>query len=268
MAALIATLFATLFTTLFGLALPALAEYEDAYANYKAALAAKDLDMALIYATKAYHEAAEDLGPRNAKTGVLAFNLGAVSYSLTRYRDAVRPLQEAVVTYAENYGPNSEKNVVPICKLAETFKALNALSNAERGWARAIEILEIERERTDPEITSILLELLEVAQDLGQAKRMRSYAKRALYNLNHAGEPNSLQMGGVHISLAMAEILLGSAIPANKNLDRAIEIYEIHLPPDDSRLLELYAFAADAFEQTGRPGSARRCRRKLKEAEG
>ncbi|MDG2333302.1 MAG: tetratricopeptide repeat protein [Myxococcota bacterium] len=243
------------------------ADYQEAYTQYKQALTEKDLEKALLYARKAHTLAQQELGPRHARTGILSYNLGAVSFQLTRYRDALVPLQQAVSIYSEVYGPESEKNLLPLGKLAETTRALGALPWAERHWTRSVEILEINKPRTSPEITEILLELLEVAQDLGEAKRMRSYSKRVLYNLNAAGVSDSVQMGGVHISLAMAEIMLGNAIPANKNLERAIELYETHLPPDDSKLLDLYAFAADAFEQTGRPGLARKCRRKLKESE-
>ena len=252
-----------------GLAPASLADgYRTAYARYKEALAEKDLEKALLYARKAHSLANEELGARDAKTAVLSYNLGAVSFELTRYRDALPPLQEAVSVYVEVYGPESEKNLMPLDKLAETTKALGDLPQAERHWTRSIEILEIKNPRTSPEVTAILFELLDVAQDLGEAKRMRSYAKRILYNLDAAGDSDSLEMGGVHISLAMAEILLGNAIGTNKNLERAIEIYEMRLPPNDSKLLELYAFAAEAFDQTGRPTAARKCRRKLRESEG
>lgn len=243
------------------------AGYQEAYGQYKQALAEKDLEKALLYANKAHTLVQQELGPSHNKTGVLSYNLGAVNFQLTRYRDALAPLQQAVSIYSEIYGPESEKNLLPLGKLAETTRALGALPWAERHWTRSIEILEVNKPRTAPEITVILLELLEVAQDLGKAKRMRTYAKRVLYNLNAAGVSDSMQMGGVHISLAMAEIMLGKAIPANENLERAIELYEMHLPPDDSKLLDLYVFAADAFEQTGRPGLARKCRRKIKESE-
>ena len=89
-------------------------EHQVAYRDYRAALIAQDFETALIYARKGHAFALRELGLRNAQTGVLAYNLGAVSYRLERYRDGLPPLLEAEKTYAENYGLDSTKNLRPI----------------------------------------------------------------------------------------------------------------------------------------------------------
>lgn len=91
---------------------------------------------------------------------------------------------------------------------------------------------------------------------------------RALYNLHQGENPKALEVGHVYVSLATAEMLLGNASGTNKSLDRAIAIYEIHLTLKDPELRALYAFAADAFDQTGRESAARKYRRRLKDHEG
>jgi tetratricopeptide (TPR) repeat protein len=244
------------------------ADYREAYESYVAALQEKDLEKALIYARKSHDLAAAELGLRHARTGVLAYNLGAVRYNLDRYRDALPALQEAVATYAKNYGPESKKNVLALRKLGLTHMELENWSEAERYSVQAIAILEAERGRTDPAITDILLDLTEIARNLQHAKRMRSYAMRALYNLRQGDDPDALGVGHVYVSLATAEMLLGNASATNKSLDRALEIYEIHLTLEDPQLRALYTFAADAFERTGRSSAARKYRRRLKENEG
>ncbi len=242
-------------------------EHQVAYRDYRAALIAQDFETALIYARKGHAFALRDLGLRNAQTGVLAYNLGAVSYRLERYRDGLPPLLEAEKTYAENYGLDSTKNLLPIRKLASTYEALGNWPEAERYSVRAIEIIEAEQGRTAKEITEILMDLTQITQHLGEAKRMRSYANRALYNMHQGEDSNALAIGHAYISLTTAEIMLGDALAANKSLDRAIEIYESQMPPEDPRLLRLYAFAADTFDQTGRPGSARKYRRRISASE-
>jgi hypothetical protein len=242
-------------------------EHQVAYRDYRAALIAQDFETALIYARKGHAFALRDLGLRNAQTGVLAYNLGAVSYRLERYRDGLPPLLEAEKTYAENYGLDSTKNLLPIRKLASTYEALGNWPEAERYSVRAIEIIEATQGRTAHEITEILMELTQITQHLGEAKRMRSYANRALYNMHQGEDSNALAIGHAYISLTTAEIMLGDALAANKSLDRAIEIYESQMPPEDPRLLRLYAFAADTFDQTGRPGSARKYRRRISASE-
>ena len=241
--------------------------YKAAYQDYRNALIAQDFETALIYARKGHALALRDLGLRHAQTGVLAYNLGAVSYRLKRYRDALAPLLEAEQTYAENYGLDSKKNLLPVRKLAATSQALGNWPEAERYSVRAMEIIEAERGRTAPEITEILLDLTKITQNLGQAKRMRTYANRALYNMHQSEDPKALAIGHAYITLATAEIMLGDAVGVNKSLDRAIEIYEIHFSADDAQLLGLYAFAAETFEQTGRTGSARKYRRRLNDSE-
>lgn len=242
-------------------------EYKVAYQDYRAALVAKDFEMALIYARKGHAFALRDLGLRNAQTGVLAYNLGAVSYRLERYRDGLPPLLEAEKTYAENYGLDSTKNLLPIRKLASTYEALGNWPEAERYSVRAIEIIEAKQGRTAHEITEILMNLTQITQHLGEAKRMRSYAHRALYNMHQGEDSEALAIGHAYISLTTAEIMLGDALAANKSLDRAIEIYESQMPPEDPRLLRLYAFAADTFDKTGRPESARKYRRRINASE-
>ena len=241
--------------------------YRDAYGRYKAALIAGDIETALLYARKGHGLAVESLGPNAAQTGVLAYNIGAVSYRLKRFRDAYTPLQEAVSTYAKTHGADSPKNILPLRKLADTCAALEKWSEAERHAVRAMEIIEGERGRSDPEVTEILMDLIHLARSLEQPNRMRGYSLRALANLRKSGEPDALDIGHVHVSLATAEMLRGEASATNKSLDRALEIYELRLAPDDASLLSLYSFAADAFEQTGRPRAARKYRRRLKEAQ-
>ena len=68
--------------------------YSEAYANYRAAIQERDLQMALIYAAKAHQAASSEEGLGDAQRAVLAYNLGAVSYQVKRYRDALPPLQE------------------------------------------------------------------------------------------------------------------------------------------------------------------------------
>lgn len=242
--------------------------YADAYASYRAAIKDRDLEMALIYATKA-HQAAQSVAElEDAQRGVLAYNLGAVSYQVKRYRDALPPLQEAAALYAAAYGRESEKNLAPLRQLAKTHKALRNWREAERHWVRAISIIEVEQGRTAPDVTEILMELSEVARQLDAPKRMRAYSQRALYNLSLGDDPDALEVGHAHVNLATASILLGDASETNKNLDRALAIYETQLSPKSPQLLDLYAFAAEAFEKTGRTTAARKYRRKLKEARG
>jgi tetratricopeptide (TPR) repeat protein len=243
------------------------AEYQIAYSKYRKAVAEKDLQKALIYARKSHELAVRDLGPRNARTGVLAYNLGAVSFRLERYVDALGPLREAEATYLENYGADSSKNLLPVRKLADAYGALRVWPQAERYSIRAMEIVETNQGRTAPEITEILMELTQITQSMGHAKRMRSYANRALYNLHQDEDTKTMAIGHAYISLATAELMLGDASASHKSLDRALEIYEIHLSPDDPKLLDLYAFAAEAFERTGRATKARKYRRKLEDAE-
>ncbi len=242
--------------------------YADAYKSYRAAIKEKDLEKALIYARKAHQAAQLELELEDAQRGVLAYNLGAVSHRVRRYRDALPPLQEAATRYAAAYGPESEKNLAPLRQLARTYQALGNWHEAERQWVRAISIVEAHRGRTAQGVTEILMALSEVAHQLDAPKRMRSYSQRALYNLYQGSDPTSLEVGHAHINLAKASILLGDASETNKNLDRAIAIYEIHLPRDSPELIDLYAFAAEAFEKTGRSTAARKYRRKVKEARG
>jgi len=242
--------------------------YQMAYDRYKAALLERDLETALIHARKSHTLAVEAIGPRSPQTGVLAYNLGAVRFSLERYRDAVPALEEALAIYTANNGPASEKNFLPLRKLGQTHLELENWETAERYLVRAMGIIEETRGRTDPQITEILLDLTEIARNLDHAKRMRSYAMRALYNLHQGENPKALEVGHVYVSLATAEMLLGNASGTNKSLDRAIAIYEIHLTLKDPELRALYAFAADAFDQTGRESAARKYRRRLKEDEG
>ena len=242
--------------------------YSEAYANYRAAIQERDLQMALIYAAKAHQAASSEEGLGDAQRAVLAYNLGAVSYQVKRYRDALPPLQEAATLYVAAFGAESEKNLAPLRQLAKTHTALRNWREAERHWVKAIAILEAHQGRTDPAVTQILMELSEVARQLDAPKRMRAYSQRALYNLSQSDDPGALEAGHAHVNLATAFILLGDATETNKNLERAIAIYEAHLPPDSPQLLDLYAFAAEAFEKTGRATAARKYRRKLKEARG
>ncbi len=243
------------------------AEYQIAYTEYRKAVTAKDLQKALFYARKGHELAVRDLGLRNARTGVLAYNLGAVSCRLERYVDALGPLHEAETTYRENYGVESSKNLLPVRKLADAYQALRIWPQAERYSIRAMEIFEANQGRTAPEVTEILMELTQITQSMGHAKRMRTYANRALYNLHQGEEANTMAIGHAYISLATAEMMLGDTGASHNSLDRAVEIYEIHLSASDPKLLKLYAFAADALERTGREKRARKYRRKLEDPE-
>ncbi len=242
--------------------------YADAYKKYRAAIEEKDLEKALIYAQKAHQAARSERGLEDTQRGVLAYNLGAVSFRVKRYRDALPPLQEAVAVYAAAHGAESEKNLPPLRQLAKTHQALGNWREAERHWVRALSIIEVSQGRTAQEVTEILMRLSEVARQLDAPKRMRSYSQRALYNFYQGDDPTALEVGHAHVNLATASILLGDASGTNKNLDRAIAIYETHLPPGSPELIDLYAFAAEAFENTGRSTAARKYRRKVREARG
>jgi tetratricopeptide (TPR) repeat protein len=242
-------------------------EYEQAYGSYRAAVAERDLDTALIYARRAHRLASEELGGSHEETGVLAYNLGALNYQLKRYRDSVSPLEQAVKIYRENHGKWAEKNLLPVRKLAMAQLALGNLPEAERHYVRTMEILEKHRGRNNPEIAEILLHLMPLARTLEEPKRVRTYGLRALHILGQTPTRKKLEVGEIHVNLAASAMMLGDAGEANRHLGWALEIFEAELPADDRELKEFYRFAAGAYEQLGRTKSARALRRKFQEFE-
>lgn len=260
-----------LVSSLIALPLAALAssqeqEFAAAYAQYEQAIEEKDYSTALVYARKSYQLASSEFGGDHSKTGVLAYNLGAVHYKLERYRDSIEPLQQATESYRKEYGPDALDTLLPTRKLAMAYAALENWPEAEKNYLEAVRILEVQKGRNAEPIADLLISLISAAEEQKEFSRTRNYGRRALYILDRAGHTRDLRSGRVHVSLVAAELQLGDGRAGLKHLSWAIEIYEEVLPEGNSELNSLYAIAAQVYEQVGNGAASRKYRRRLQTA--
>lgn len=241
---------------------PEESDLASAYARYKDAIAQQDYETALVYARKVDRAAARELGADDPKTGVLAYNLGAVHYQLERYRDAIEPLERAAGIYHMKYGPDAPENLVPIRKLGLAYQALEDWPRAEQTYLQAVSIIEADQGREAEPIADLLIQLIEVAEQQKKFSRARNYGRRALYILDRAGKTRGVRSGRVHVDLVTAEMQLGDATGANKHMGRAIEIYEENFAVQAPELKAVYLIAAKVYAQTGKDPAARKYRRR------
>jgi tetratricopeptide (TPR) repeat protein len=241
-------------------------EQSDQYELYKQAIAAGDLESAVVHARNAYQAAERERGPKDEQTGILAFNLGVVSFELGRYRDSQVALAKAVPIYQTAYGPQDERLIVPLAKLAEAHQALEEWAAAERFYVRAIQIIESKRGRDDLQLGLILGQLAQVAEGLGESKRVRSYGLRAISILTKLDVDDPIAIANLHVPVAHAELVLGNAREARKHTERAVELYESVLARNDPSMLRVYTFAAEIYERTGKDSTARKYRHLVRDA--
>ena len=241
-------------------------EYAAHYARYKEAIAERDLESAVVHGRRAYLASKRDRGAKDARTGVLAYNLGAVNHELGRHRDATVYLGEAVAIYGVVHGERSERIIAPLRRLAAAHQALEEWVPAERYSVRAIDVIEATRGREDPEIGQILIELTAIANGLGAHKRLRSYGLRGLAILDRGPVEDPFQIVQLHVAVAGAEMVLGDGRQANRHTERAVEICEESFGEYSPQSLQIYAFAADVYEKIGKETAARKYRRKIRKA--
>lgn len=244
------------------------ADYTEQYERYREAVAAKDLESAVVHARRALLAATRELGPQAEQTGVLAYNLGAVNYQLGRYADAAKALEQAIPVYESVYGPSSEQLTKPLVKLAGSHQELEHWDRAERLYVRASSILIEKRGRKDPEVGLILGQLMQVAAGIDDPKRVRSYGLRSLAALDGTDQGDPIALANIHVTVAGAEMRLGDARQARRHTERAVELYESRYERTDPQMLRIYGFAADVFEQTGKESTARKYRRRIRKAGG
>ena len=84
--------------------------------------------------------------------------------------------------------------------LARSYQQLYLWEASERAYVRAIQIIEGSRGRDDPQIADILGQLLRVASELGQPKRVRSYGLRALNILSKTEGADPTKAAWIHSS--------------------------------------------------------------------
>jgi tetratricopeptide (TPR) repeat protein len=239
--------------------------YQSAYQSYRQAVEEHDLESAVVHARRAYKRGRKQLGPDDLQTGTLAFNLGAVSLRLSRYRDAIDPLEDASRIYAIHYGPDDEHLVPPERLLGEASQGLERWDSAERHYVRAVDIVERTRGREDPELGALLIELVRVADELGEHQRTRAYGYRAIHVLTKTRPDDPTPLGLLHVRLAGNELRLGDAKQAAKHMDIAIEILKERLKEDDPRWGPVYVVAAQTYAYVGKPSSARKYKRQASE---
>jgi len=235
--------------------------YKGEYALYKEAMAARDISKAMRHARRAYQLAETQLEPGSKTLAVLAFNLGAIYFELDRFRDAVGTLEEAVPLYGAFYGQRAVESLPPILKLARSYQQLYQWEASERAYVRAIQIIEGSRGRDDPQIADILGQLLRVASELGQPKRVRSYGLRALNILSETEGADPTQAAWIHLDLARNELEHGDYATGRKHIQAAVPILEEGLSPSDPKLGEAYDFLSKFYEAVGRDGVSRRYRK-------
>jgi tetratricopeptide (TPR) repeat protein len=243
-------------------------EYAGHYLLYEQAVEAGDLESAVVHARRAYLAAARERGPDDRYTGVLAYNLGVVNLELGRFRDAAVSLARALEIYEKAYGKSDEHLVAPLTKLAAAHQNLEEWVASERAYVRAVRIIEGARGRDEPEIVLLLGQLAQVADGLGEPKRMRSYGLRALSITSDDPEADPTLVAKLHISVARAEMLLGDIRQAKRHTEVAVDLFEKTLGEDDPRTIEVYAFAAEIYDIYGKEYAARKYRRKVEEAGG
>ncbi|MBW2232741.1 MAG: tetratricopeptide repeat protein [Deltaproteobacteria bacterium] len=231
------------------------------YERYTTAVRAHDLESAAVYARRSYQLAQAELGPDEIQTGILAFNLGAVSLELKRYSDATPPLEHAVRVYRLHYGEHDERNLPPERRLAESLQNLERWQQSERHYVRVLKIIESRRGREDPDLGGILIELVNVATELEAWKRTRSYGLRAIGVLKLEDQDDDVPLGLLHVRLAGNELRLSDVHRAVKHMDAALDILELRLAGDDTRWGPIYVLASQTYGYAGNAARARRYKR-------
>lgn len=247
---------------------PEQAKHADYYARYSKAIEANDLEGAVVYARRALRASERERGPADPQTGVLAYNLGVVNFELGRYRDAAAALRQALPIYEAVHGVDSEKYTKPLIKLAASHQQLEEWASAERLYVQASDILIALRGRDDETVGLILGQLTQVASGLDDPTRVRSYGLRSLAILSRVEEPDPIAVANLHIAIAGAEMQLGEPRKGRKHTERAVELYEGEFEENDPRMLGVYEFASRIYDQTGREATARKYRRRIKDAGG
>ena len=242
-------------------------EWQPHYELYLSAVKENDLDAAVIHARRASLASNRERGLRDKQSGVLAYNLGVVNLELGRYGDAARALQEALLTYEELYGPDHIQITKPLTQLASAHKGLRQWTPSEKEYVRSLQILKSNpSEENNLKAGLVLVQLTQVAEAIGDPKRIRSYGLRALSELRKSGHSDSIAGANLHVAVAGAEIQLGNGSEARKHMERAMTIYEDQLEPNDPQMIGIYEFAATLYEQTGRTSTARKYRRRVEKA--
>ncbi|MCH2187575.1 tetratricopeptide repeat protein [Myxococcota bacterium] len=178
-------------------------EWETHYKLYLSAIKENDLNAAVIHARRASLASNRERGAREKQSGVLAYNLGVVNLELGRYGDAAQALQEALLTYEELYGPNEIQTAKPLIQLATARKGLRQWTPAEKDYVRALQILTSHQsEENDLKKGLVLVQLTQVAEALGDPKRIRSYGLRALSALRKSGRRDSVAVANLHVAVA------------------------------------------------------------------
>ena len=263
--------FRILIAFLFSLGLPLsishAEEWQPHYELYLTAIKENDLEAAVIHARRASLASNRERGLRDKQSGVLAYNLGVVNLELGRYGDAARALQEALLTYEELYGPDHIQITKPLTQLASAHTGLRQWTPSEKEYVRSLQILRSNPSKeNDLKAGLILVQLTQVAEAIGDPKRIRSYGLRALSELRKSGHQDSIAVANLHVAVAGAEIQLGKGSEARKHMERAMTLYEDQLAPDDPQMIGIYEFAATLYEQTGRASTARKYRRRVEKA--
>jgi tetratricopeptide (TPR) repeat protein len=240
---------------------PDTARFGQPYASYQKAVAAGDLEDAAVHARRAYRLAEEELGPDDIQTGILAYNVGAVSLQLGRYSDSATALENAARIYGLRYGQYDARTLAPVERLAESQQRLGRSAAAEEHYVRAVEIIERTRGRGDHALGPILISLVDIATDLEEWKRARTYGRRAIGVLTPIAPEDAIPLGLLHVRLASNELVLGDAHQAAKHMDAGIEILEVELAADDKRWGRIYVVAAQTYGFAGRSSTSRRYKR-------
>lgn len=244
----------------------------ECYAAYKSATSARNFGEAHRYARRCLELAERELPPNDPNAATLAYNVGAVSLKLERYRDAAAQLEHAVERYRAAYGEYAEETVSPLRRLGKAYVALEQWPLAERAWTRAIEILERNHGRDDPQIAPILFDLVPVAERMKQHKRVKAYGRRAI-NLYAKGpkskgdDETQIEIGLLHLALARNELELGDFSTSKKHMAAAMDTLEPVLPLGHPHLIALYRFMSEAYAAAGVGSRAHKYKKKLEENE-
>jgi len=242
-------------------------ELRETYTQYKQAIEDRRYGDAHRLARRGFELAQLELPADDTRAATLAYNLGAVSLKLGRYRDAVAQLEVATERYSAAFGETAEENVLPLRRLAKAHIELEQWADAERNLVRAVSILERTVGRNDPKIADILFELVTVAEPLKQPKRVRVYGRRAINIYEQSDGDHQLRLGLLHFALARNEIELGDFSNSKKHMSAASEALEAELPVGHPQLIALYQFMSEAYNAAGMGSRAHKYRKKLRENE-
>ncbi len=242
-------------------------ELGSAYARYQRAVADGRLEEALTHARRSLDLALQAPETDERRLGILTHNVGMLNVRLGRYADAITILGQALAIYRTVHGEWAEQTLIPLRALAKAQQAIQRWPEAERSYARAIEIIERSRGRDDVEIADIAVQLGLVADALGAHQRVQTYGRRAIDIYRKVRGENDLQIARIHLRLASNEITRGDLRTARDHLDAAVPIFESQLPSGDPRLAEVYTFLIDGYRQVGKPGKVRKYRKKLQATE-